>query len=66
MKLTETAQRKIAEFKEAAVDFSRDPDLDKLYKLTAKRQALEGYILDLEIKAAERIIENENLSNRHV
>ena len=56
MKMSETAKRKIEEFKQSAVAYYSDPDIDKLYKLTARRQALEGYILDLEIKAAERIM----------
>ena len=54
MKLTETAQKLIAEFREAAVDFSREENLDTLHKFTEKRQRLEAYIRNLEAIVLEK------------
>lgn len=54
MKLSETAHNLIEEFGEAVIDFSREPNQDNLYKLAAKRQALEKHLHDLEAIVLEK------------
>ena len=54
MELSETAQKLVEEFGEAVIDFSREPNRDNLYKLAAKRQALEKHLHDLEVMGEEK------------
>ena len=54
MKLTETAHKLIEEFREAAVDFSREENMETLYNFTEKRQRLEAYIRNLEAIVLEK------------